>query len=111
VARTPIAYAQQRRALSGSTRTYVFTGDRGLDTDAWFASLSAGQVLVSTGPLVELVINGRMPGDEVTLPAGGGTLDLDPTARAITSLDKCSSGSTELFSRKSRSRPIAGTRS
>ena len=83
-----IANAQQRRVLSGGTRTFVFTGDRGLNTDAWFASLRAGHVFVSTGPLVELVINGRMPGDEVTVPAGGGTVDVDATVRSMTPLDK-----------------------
>jgi hypothetical protein len=66
----------------------VFTGDRGLNTDAWFASLRAGHVFVSTGPLVELVINGRMPGEEVALPAGGGAVDLDATVRSVTPLEK-----------------------
>ena len=31
---------------------------------------------MSTGPLIDFTINGKMPGDDVTLPAGGGTVDV-----------------------------------
>ena len=59
-----------------------------MNADAWFASLRAGHVFVSTGPLVELVVNGRMPGDEVTVSAGGVTVDVAATVRSMTPLDK-----------------------
>lgn len=83
-----IANAQQRRVLSGATRTFVFTGERGLNMDAWLTSLRAGHAFVSTGPLVQLVVNGSIPGDEVFLPAGGGMVDIDTSVRSITPLDK-----------------------
>ena len=57
--------------LVGSARTYVHTGERGLDADAWFEHLRKGNAFVSTGPIVELTVNGRMPGETVALPAGG----------------------------------------
>ena len=47
--------------LVGSARTYVYTGDRGLDADAWFEGLRKGRAFVTTGPLVELTVNGRCP--------------------------------------------------
>jgi TolB protein len=74
--------------LVGSVRTYVFTGERGLNADAWFEGLRRGQAFVSTGPLVELTVQGRASGEEVHLPAGGGMLEVIARVRSITSLEK-----------------------
>ncbi len=76
----------QRSKLVGSVRTYVHTGDRGLDMDAWFEGLRAGRAFVSTGPLLELTVNGMMPGETVELPAGGGTVEIQARVRSITPL-------------------------
>ena len=76
----------QRSKLVGSVRTYVYTGDRGLDMDAWFAGLRAGRAFVSTGPLLELTVNGMMPGETVELPEGGGTVEIQARVRSITPL-------------------------
>ena len=73
--------------LVGSARTYVYTGDRGLDAEAWFEGLRAGRAFVSTGPLVELTVNGRMPGDEVSMPAAGGEVEVEGRVRSITPLE------------------------
>ncbi len=51
-----------RSKLVGSVRTYVYTGARGLSMEAWFEGLRDGHAFVSTGPLVELTVNGRIPG-------------------------------------------------
>lgn len=74
--------------LVGSVRTYVYTGERGLDAEAWFEGLRRGRAFVSLGPLVELTINGRIPGDEIALPAGGGRVDVAARVKSITPLDK-----------------------
>ena len=76
----------QRTKLVGSVRTYVHTGDRGLEMDAWFEGLRAGRAFVSTGPLLELTVNGNMPGDTVELPEGGGTVEIEAHVRSITPL-------------------------
>jgi TolB protein len=70
--------------LVGSARTYVHTGSRGLDLDAFFEHLRKGHAFVSTGPLVELTVNGRMPGEDVSLPAGGGSVEIAARVRSIT---------------------------
>jgi hypothetical protein len=75
-----------RSKLVGSVRTYVNTGDRGLDMDAWFEGLRAGRAFVTTGPLLELTVNGRMPGETVELPEGGGTVEIQARARSLTPL-------------------------
>ena len=77
-----------RSKLVGSVRTYVHTGTRGLEMTAWFDGLRAGRAFVSSGPLVELTIDGRMPGDEVTLPAGGGTVAVVGQVQSVTTLDR-----------------------
>jgi TolB protein len=73
--------------LVGSSRTYVHTGDRGLDAHAWFEGLRNGRAFVSSGPLVELTVNGRVPGEEVALPAPG-EVALEARVRSIVPLER-----------------------
>jgi TolB protein len=73
--------------LVGSARTYVHTGDRGLGADAWFEHLRRGHAFVSTGPIVELTVNGRIPGETLTLPATGGEVEIAARVRSITPLE------------------------
>ena len=77
----------QRSKLVGSVRTYVYTGGKGLTMEAWLAGLRNGNAFVSTGPLVELTVNGHIPGEEVEL-ASSGTVELQGRVRSITPLDK-----------------------
>ena len=79
--------SMHRSKLVGSARTYVYTGDRGLDADAWFEGLRQGRAFVTTGPLVELTVNGRIPGEEARLPAAGGDAAIVATVRSITPLE------------------------
>ena len=74
--------------LVGSHRTYVFTGGRGLDMHAWLDGMRAGRAFVTNGPLVELSVNGAVPGETVTMPAGGGDLDVQVQVRSIVPLQK-----------------------
>ena len=73
-----------RSKLVGSVRTYVYTGDAGLDMDAWFEGLREGRAFMTTGPLLDLTVNGMMPGDTLELPAGGGRLEIEGRIRSIT---------------------------
>ena len=74
--------------LVGSVRTYVHTGERGLAMDSWFDGLRAGRAFVSTGPLVELTVNGAIPGETVDLRDGGGTVEIRGWVRSITPIDR-----------------------
>jgi hypothetical protein len=78
----------QRSKLVGSVRTYVYTGARGLSMDAWFEGLREGHAFVTTGPLVELTINGRIAGEEVPLTGSSGTVSVEAHVRSITPLQK-----------------------
>jgi hypothetical protein len=73
---------------NGSARTYVYTGDAGLDPEAWKRGLREGRAFVSTGPLVEVTVDGKMPGDEVKLPPSGGDVEVAVHIRSITPLSK-----------------------
>ena len=77
-----------RSKLVGSVRTYVYTGGRGLDMNAWFDGLRDGRAFVSSGPLVEMTVNGHIPGETVDLPEGGGSIELVGHVRSITPLTR-----------------------
>jgi TolB protein len=77
-----------RSKLVGSVRTYVHTDDRGLDMDAWFEGLRAGHAFVSSGPLVEMTVDGHGPGEVVTLPEGGATVEITGRVRSVTEIDR-----------------------
>lgn len=79
--------SMQISKLVGSTRTYVRTGKRGLDADAWFEGVRNGHAFVTTGPLVELTVDGRMPGEEIRLPAAGGEVSVIARVQSITPLE------------------------
>ena len=68
-------------------RTYVYTGGKGLTMEAWLEGFRNGHAFVSTGPLVELNVNGRIPGEEVAL-ASSGAVELHARVRSITPLDR-----------------------
>ncbi len=77
----------QRSKLIASFRTYVHTGGAGMDMEAWFTALREGRAFVSSGPLVQLTINGQQPGEAVALPIDGGELLLRGRVQSITPLE------------------------
>ena len=62
----------QATPLVGSMRTYVRTPDGRLSMEGWFDGMRAGHAFVSSGPLLDVRVDGRIPGEELALPAGGG---------------------------------------
>jgi hypothetical protein len=76
--------------LVGSARTYVYTGAKGLDMQAWFQGLREGRAFVTTGPLTLLKVNGMLPGDEVKLPAGGGDVEITGWVRSTLPVEQVS---------------------
>jgi hypothetical protein len=53
----------------GDARFYAYLGDD-FSFDNWRASLHAGNTFVSSGPVIDLKVNGRIPGDELDVPPG-----------------------------------------
>lgn len=77
-----------RSKLVGSVRTYVYTGDQGLDMHAWFDGLKRGHAFVSSGPLLEMEVGSALPGDTVQLPAEGATVTISGHLQSITPLNE-----------------------
>jgi len=74
--------------LVGAVRTYVHTAGKGLAAKPWLEGIRAGRTMVSTGPLLEVEIDGKIPGQEIHLPASGGSVQIDVWLRSITPLDE-----------------------
>jgi hypothetical protein len=72
----------------GALRTYVRLEEgEEFDYPAWCRALKRGRSFVTTGPMIELEVDGRAPGDEIALPPGGGTLSAIATATSAQPFD------------------------
>lgn len=78
----------QQTKIVGSQRTYVYTGARGLEMHAWLDGMRAGHAFVTNGPLVELTINGAIPGETVNVSANGAAVHVQARVRSIVPLQK-----------------------
>jgi hypothetical protein len=56
-------------AQIGNARFYTYVGGP-LSFERWFAALKAGRTFVTTGPMLFLTVNGRMPGETVDVTPG-----------------------------------------
>jgi hypothetical protein len=71
----------------GADRTYVRI-DGLLSLESWMDGIRAGRTFASTGPILLLDVDGRAPGDEITLGSGApATLPVRVELRSITPVD------------------------
>ena len=68
-------------------RVFVHSGAK-LDYRGWLAALKAGRTFVSNGPVVSFSIDGKEPGDEISLPAGPRRLTAKVSLRSIVPIEK-----------------------
>jgi hypothetical protein len=67
----------------GAVRTYArLDPDRRPDFETWAAAVRAGRTFATSGPVIELSVDGHGPGDVLSLPASGGHLEAYVVARA-----------------------------
>ena len=67
----------------GGVRTYARLDPEAAPTfEAWAAAVRAGRTFATSGPVIELTVDGHEPGGVIALPAGGGHLDVQVRARA-----------------------------
>jgi hypothetical protein len=57
--------------LLGSVRTYVKIPDDELTMEAWLEGMKNQHAFFSNGPLLEFELNGRIPGETISLEGGG----------------------------------------
>ncbi|MBM4041499.1 MAG: hypothetical protein FJ290_23605 [Planctomycetes bacterium] len=68
----------------GWMRTYALLDpQRPLDYDAWAAAVRAGRTFSTTGPLIDMQVDGHRVGDTITMNASGGTLEVQAMAEAV----------------------------
>ena len=66
----------------GQVRTWARLGeDEELTLPAWTAAIRAGRTFVTSGPILELTVDGRSPGDELVADAGA-SIEVELVARA-----------------------------
>ena len=59
----------------GAIRTYARLDPEAAPTfESWSAAIRAGRTFATSGPVLELAVDGHEPGDVIALPAGGGHL-------------------------------------
>ncbi|HKW97494.1 MAG TPA: CehA/McbA family metallohydrolase [Bryobacteraceae bacterium] len=76
-----------RTNLIGSVRTYVHF-DGPLTAESWLDGLRHGRTFFTTGPLLDLRINGRLPGDVIHFPRTGGTITVEGRVWSMAPLAK-----------------------
>ena len=74
--------------LVGAMRSYVRTADGQLSVNGWNEALRNGHAFVTNGPIVSLTVNGQFPGDEIALPTGGGTLEVEAEVSSVVPLTR-----------------------
>jgi len=78
-----------RVELVGSVRGYFNLGTAPLTWANWMKALLAGRGFVTNGPLIELTANGKIvPGEEIALPGGGGTVTFQATVTSLAPLTR-----------------------
>ena len=76
-----------RSTLPGAFRTYAYLKGK-LTAESWLESIRQGKTFISSGPLLDLRIDGRTPGQKLELPAEGGTIRLEATVWSIVPLER-----------------------
>ncbi len=75
-----------RHTMMGSVRTYAYTGGT-FTAERWRDAIKEGRTFFSNGPLLQFSIDGRLPGESVTLRAPG-TVTLRAEARSVIPLTR-----------------------
>jgi TolB protein len=77
-----------RVELVGVSRGYFLLGDQPLTWENWMTAMLAGKGFVTNGPLLEFSANGAGMGEELPLPAAGGSVTFKGTLNSIAGLER-----------------------
>jgi hypothetical protein len=67
---------------AGSLRGYAWIGKEEFTFANWAAAVRKGNTFMTSGPLLLFEADGRVPGGEITLGSGGGTIEVRATAKS-----------------------------
>lgn len=85
--RLPIAGGTDKMSAGtavGRSRTYANLGPNEFNFANWAKAVRKGNTFATTGPLLLLRVDGRVPGGEIPLGSGGGTVEVEAHARCFT---------------------------
>jgi len=72
----------------GSVRTYAYLGQAEFGFPSWATAVRAGNTFTTTGPLLFLQADGHLPGSDITMPAGGGSVEVRVQAKSVVPLHR-----------------------
>lgn len=61
----------------GTNRAYTYLGDEEFSFANWASAVRKGNTFVTSGPLMTFRVDGHLPGEEITLGSGGGTVEVE----------------------------------
>jgi hypothetical protein len=64
----------------GANRGYAYLGQDEFSFENWAKAVRRGNTFMTSGPLLQLQVDGHSPGEEITLGAGGGTIEVHAEA-------------------------------
>ena len=67
----------------GANRTYANIGKDEFSFTNWAKAVRKGNTFMTTGPLLLFHADGQVPGEEITLGAGGGTVEVEVEAKSF----------------------------
>jgi hypothetical protein len=67
----------------GGVRTYAQLRDEDFTFESWARAVRAGRTFTTSGPILGFRVEGRSPGEDIQLPAGGGTLEVEAWAQSV----------------------------
>ena len=67
----------------GGVRTYADLQGDEFTFENWAKAVRAGRTFTTSGPVVGLAVEGKTLGEEIRLPAGGGTLGVEASAESV----------------------------
>ncbi len=67
----------------GTNRAYAYLEQQEFTFANWAKAVRSGNTFVTSGPLLFFQADGRAPGQEITLRAGGGTLEVHASAQSF----------------------------
>ena len=76
-----------KTAILGQNRSYSYLGPA-LNWDAWVKAIRKGHSFVTNAPLLQLQVEGKIPGEELRLSADGGTVVIKGKVESIVPLNR-----------------------
>jgi len=72
----------------GANRTYAYLGRDPFTFANWMKAVRSGNTFSTTGPLLDFQADGHVPGGEITLGAGGGTVEVKAAAQSVQPINR-----------------------